>query len=130
MPIHDWKNAPVGLYHHFHRSWACELCNSLNAGLLPARHFALIDQRESRLIQGVRLTLRQSDREVYASRANRVAVRNAFGEVVTIIELVSPGNKDSKHAIKAFVDKAVEFRPTGESPLATNAAFLNSVTLT
>jgi hypothetical protein len=93
VPIHDWKKAPVGLYHHFHQSWACELCNCLNAGLLPAKHFALVDQREGRAITGVRLTPPQSDREVYAARANRVAVRNPFGEVVTSSSWCRPATR-------------------------------------
>ena len=142
MPIHNWKKAPVGLYHHFHQSWAVNLAEGLNAGVLPAGFFALVDQRAIGLIPDVlalkklpgrkppaapsggglaladapprvRHITRQSDHEVYAARANRVAVRNSFGEVVTVIELVSPGNKDSKHAIKAFVDKAVEFLTNG-----------------
>jgi hypothetical protein len=29
-----------------------------------------------------------------------------------MIEVVSPGNKDSKHALASFVAKAVDFTPT------------------
>ena len=35
MPIHDWKSAPPGLFHHFHQQWTVELCTLLNAGILP-----------------------------------------------------------------------------------------------
>ncbi|MBA4192048.1 MAG: DUF4058 domain-containing protein, partial [Planctomycetaceae bacterium] len=136
MPIHNWKAAPVGLYHHFHQSWCSELCNGLNAGVLPAGYFALIDQRAIGMVPDV-LTLTtspssrpsgpsggvavadcppmvrhvscDSDSDVYAKRANRVAVRNNFGEAVALIELVSPGNKDTKHSIRAFIEKATEF---------------------
>ncbi len=140
MPIHNWKDAPVGLYHHFHQSWCSELCNGLNAGVLPAGYFALIDQRTIGMISDV-LTLttppssrasgpsggvavadcppkvrhisRDTDSDVYAKRVNRVAVRNNFGEVVAIIELVSPGNKDNRHAIKSFIEKAADFIANG-----------------
>lgn len=106
MPIHDWKKVPVGLYHHFHQMWTCELCNGLSSGVLPKGSYALIDQRstESRADDK-----QQTDSDVYAKRANRVAVRNSFGEVVALIELVSPGNKDNKHSIKAFIEKAADF---------------------
>jgi hypothetical protein len=51
----------------------------------------------------------QSDAAGYARKANRIAVHHPDGEVVAVIEIVSPGNKDSRHSIKAFARKAVEF---------------------
>jgi hypothetical protein len=141
VPIHDWTRPPVGLYHHFHQQWAGELCNALNAGVLPAGYFALVDQRAVGLVPDVlalrrhsktpepapgavgvavatappaaRYTTRETDEQVYAARANRVAVRNPLGELVALIEIVSPGNKDSRHALRSFVDKAVEFLARG-----------------
>ena len=53
MPIHNWEKAPVGLYHHFHQSWAVNLAEGLNAGVLPAGFFALVDQRAIGLIPDV-----------------------------------------------------------------------------
>ena len=41
------------------------------------------------------------------------ARRDGLGRVVAMIEVVSPGNKDSKHAIASFVAKAVEFLRNG-----------------
>ena len=43
--IHDWKRAGVGLFHHFHRCWTCELTNALNAGGLPQGCYALLQAR-------------------------------------------------------------------------------------
>jgi hypothetical protein len=108
MPIHNWKAAPVGLYHHFHQSWACQLCNELNAGRMPACCYALIETHGNGSTPFPD-SANRADADVYAKRANRVAVRNNFGEVVALIELVSPGNKDNKHAIRAFIEKAAEF---------------------
>ena len=141
MPIHDWTRVSSGLYHHFHQQWAGELCDALNAGPLPEGYYALIDQRAVGLVPDVlalalkprqsrpasqnggvavamappkaRFFTEESDRQVYARRANRVAVRNQLGELVAIIELVSPGNKDSRHALDKFVQKAVEFLERG-----------------
>jgi hypothetical protein len=116
MPVHNWLPVPVGLYHHFHQSWAVILAEGLNNGVLPAGYFALVDQRAIGLIPDV-LALKcsekhrspalpgsalmatppkvhhvtqQTDRDIFASRANRVAIRNPLGELAALIEIVSP----------------------------------------
>lgn len=49
----------------------------------------------------------------YATRANRIVVRHSLGQVVAVIEIVSPGNKSSQHALTAFVNKAEELLLAG-----------------
>lgn len=45
----------------------------------------------------------------YARKRNRIAIRHRSGDqVVAIIEIVSPGNKASRHALRSFVEKAAE----------------------
>jgi hypothetical protein len=51
----------------------------------------------------------ESDATVYARRANRIVVRHHLGPVVAVVEVVSPGNKDCRHAIKAFTAKTIDF---------------------
>jgi hypothetical protein len=51
----------------------------------------------------------ETEAAAYARRANRIAIRHAFGNIVAIIEVVSPGNKDSKHALEEFLGKAIEY---------------------
>src|SRR5437868_5309753 len=108
MPIHDWKRAPAGLFHHFHQRWTGELCDGLNAGVLPVGYFALIEQKAIGLEPDIltlgtrsgpnppngksggiavttsppktRFVTRLSDRESYARKANRIAVRTSMGE--------------------------------------------------
>jgi len=140
MPVHNWKSAPSGLFHHFHQNWTVELCAVLNNGVLPSDFFALIEQKavgvepdvltyvsKSRgpapdsggglavatAPPKVRHSTRITDNETYARKANRIAVRTNFGELVASIELVSPGNKDGRRAIEAFVEKAVDFLNRG-----------------
>jgi hypothetical protein len=55
----------------------------------------------------------ETEAAAYARRANRIAIRHGLGRVVAMIEVVSPGNKDSKHAIASFVAKAVDFLHNG-----------------
>jgi hypothetical protein len=50
---------------------------------------------------------------VYARKANRIVVRHPDGDVVAVIEIVSPGNKDSAHAARSFARKAVDFLLAG-----------------
>jgi len=139
MPIHDWKNADAGVFHHFHQSWITHLTDAFNAGALPRGYFALTDQ----VAGGVRpdvLTLQlggvsspaddeggvavsvappqtriisQAARTSYADSASRVTIRNPLGEVVAILEIVSPGNKDSVHAVRSFVEKGLAFLKQG-----------------
>ena len=51
--------------------------------------------------------------EGYAAKANRVAIRHPLGDVVAVIEIVSPGNKSSRHALKSFLQKTLEFLEGG-----------------
>ncbi len=136
MPIHDWTRVDAGLFHHFHLCWTAALCEALNAGGLPADYFALAEQRIQGPIPDV-LTLelsadsesgtngagglavatapprtrliRRTEAEIYAGKANRITVRHRHGDVVAVVEIVSPGNKSSKAEFRAFVEKSAEF---------------------
>jgi len=136
MPIHDWTRVDAGLFHHFHQRWVGTLCDALNNGVLPEGVFALVDQRTAGIVPGVlslasgpqpgpgrpgarrggttapvprtRFVSRATNETVYAARANRIAVHHTLGEVIAVIEIVSPGNKSSRHALRSFVSKSVE----------------------
>jgi hypothetical protein len=103
VPIHDWTRVDAGTFHDFHQGWTIEICNRLNGGIVPNGYFAMADQRISGPEPDV----------VYVRKANRIAIRHGLGRVVAMIEVVSPGNKDSRHAIASFVAKAVEFLRNG-----------------
>ena len=137
MPIHDWNRVYAGLFHDFHQTWSVYIKNAMNAGMLPRGVTALVEQRsgpkepdvltvdsfdeERRDVQGGLLTVeaprtrivRKSSKEVYADLANRIVVKHLLGRTIAVIEIVSPGNKDSKRAFKEFVDKSLEFLRAG-----------------
>lgn len=46
-------------------------------------------------------------------KANRIVIKHRLGDVVAVIEIVSPGNKNSQHALRSFVWKAVELLRNG-----------------
>jgi hypothetical protein len=93
MPIHDWTRVIAGTWHAFHLSWIAEIQLALNDGLLPPDYYVQAEHGAS--------DSHSSDRTLI--------VRHASGDrIVALIEFVSPGNKSSRHALRAFVDKAVE----------------------
>ncbi len=52
--------------------------------------------------------------EKYARKRKRIAVRHASDDrVVAMIELVSPGNKGSRYALRSFVEKALQLLDAG-----------------
>ncbi|MBL8867651.1 MAG: DUF4058 family protein [Gemmataceae bacterium] len=131
MPMHDWTRVDSGTYHDFHEDWIIELRRRLNAGILPKGYYARADQRvngpEPDIVAyqldpspvGVAVADAPpkarlqgkvaSEAARYARRANRLSIRKDRGRVVAIVEFVSPGNKDSKKAIREFTTKIVKF---------------------
>lgn len=166
MPIHDWGRIPSGLFHHFHQVWTAEIAKCLNRGLLPKGMSALVEQRvgpkegdvlgierwkKDALPQArggalileppVTKIVQRNTKEIYAARANRVAVRHRLGQIIAVIEIVSPGNKDSRSALRDFVDKSVDllrlgvhllvidlFPPTKRDPSGIHKAIWDEVT--
>jgi len=136
MPIHDWSRVYPTIYHHFHQRWTTAIADELNRGLLPDGYSALLEQHAAGLVPDVltlerrrnrplpqggtaiatapttRLTI-ESASDTQLRRANRVTIRHRLGDVIGIIELVSPGNKSSRTAIAAFVGKTIEYLQCG-----------------
>ncbi len=55
-----------------------------------------------------------AETERYARKRSRIAVRHSSGDqVVAMLEIVPPGNKGSRHALRSFVEKAVELLDAG-----------------
>jgi hypothetical protein len=135
MPIHDWTRVDAGLFHAFHQRWISALSDALNTGGLPPDYFALVEQSVGGPVPDV-LTLRpaaihqqadeglsgppvatappririlrQAEEEIYLRRADRLAVRRRHGEVVAVIEIVSPGHKARARALLDFIEKSTE----------------------
>ena len=57
--------------------------------------------------------VRRSSKEIYAARANHIVVRHHLGRIVAIIEIISPGNKDSRSAIGDLLEKTIDFLRAG-----------------
>jgi hypothetical protein len=169
MPMHDWTLVPAGIFHAFHHNWISTIGNTLNAGLLPHDYYAQPEQQaagfgpdvltlqgetgtradESFQTGGPRTLLSrprtrftaESDAEFYRRKKSSVVVRLVSGDrIVGMVEIVSPGNKSSRHAFRAFVDKACEllearihllivdpFPPGPRDPVGVHAAIWGEV---
>ena len=79
------------------------------AGRLPSGYFALIEKTTF----GVAPDVVNLEEEAMRACANRIAVRDPSHEVVAVIEIVSPGNKSSRNAMKSFVEEAIDLLRQG-----------------
>jgi hypothetical protein len=139
MPLHDWTRVPSGLYHDFHQTWTILIKLALNSGRLPKGIEAFVEQRAGRheadvlaverrvkprtddLLEGGIATLpppvtrivRRTTAESYADRANRIVIKHRLGRTLAVIEIVSPGNKDSRASLRDFLEKTLEFLRAG-----------------
>jgi hypothetical protein len=128
-----------GDFHHSRQRWISALTDALNGGGLPPEFVALAEQVTGRPIPDVvtlqafsakgsaggiavaptslpsARVIQKFERINYAKRADRVVIRRGRGRVVAIIEMLSPGNKDSRHAIR--------LRPGSQARLFANAPF-------
>jgi hypothetical protein len=57
--------------------------------------------------------MRRTASEHYADRANRIVIRHHLDRIIAVIEVVSPGNKDTRPALEDFVKKTVEYLDRG-----------------
>jgi hypothetical protein len=110
MPIHDWSRVPSGLFHHFQQDWSIEIARALNRGRLSEGLSAIVEQRVGPPLTSI---VRQSTRETYADRSNRVVVKHHLGRTVAVVEIVSPVNKDCRAIMGDFVDKSLDFMRRG-----------------
>jgi hypothetical protein len=137
MPVHDWTRVSDGTFHDFHYSWVLEIKRALKRGLLPKGYYVMAEQLGGDLGAPDVLTLQAAGqvpepdgplpgtatltesppavharttipRDPYARLQRTLVIRHTSGDrIVAMIEVLSPGNKSSRHAIRSFLDKAV-----------------------
>jgi len=130
MPLHDWTRVNAGTFHDFHRTWAPEIKNRLNEGLLPPEYYAQVEQVAGETIADV-LTLRSApapgtsdldaggglatalaaappkvrftaelESDSYAARARRVAIRHGSDD--RVVALIEILSPGNKSSRTAF----------------------------
>jgi hypothetical protein len=136
--MHDWTRVEAGIFHAHHHEWISEISRALNGGLLPANYYALPeqvaagfgpdviilqDQRPSEnepdgcgVATATALQTRpqtrfmaETEAEFYRRKKSAIAVRHVSGDrLVAMVEIISPGNKATRHAFQAFINKVCE----------------------
>jgi hypothetical protein len=135
MAVHDWRRVPAGIFHHFHHEWISQIALALNGGILPEGYYSLAEQHAAGFGPDV-LTLQmspppedsasggpvstklakprlqptgESELDFYRRKQKVIAVRHVSDDrIVAVIEIVSPGNKSSRSALRSFIDKAAQ----------------------
>ena len=135
MPVHDWTRVSAGTFHHFHSYWVGEIGKALNAGLLPQEYYAMAEQVAGNIGPDV-ITLQSTypegeepangsaggvavavaprvdltdmtEEDLYVLRRRSLVIRHGSEDrIVALVEILSPGNKGSRHALRSFLDKA------------------------
>jgi hypothetical protein len=170
MSVHDWTRVSDGTFHDFHYSWVLEIKRALKRGLLPKGYYVMAEQIGGDVGEPDVLTLQAAGtkpesegslsgtatltetppivhartripRDPYARLQRTVVIRHTSGDrIVAMIEILSPGNKSSRHAIRSFLDKAVaalnggvhlllvDIHPPGQrDPNGIHGALLNEI---
>lgn len=142
MPVHDWTRVDAGIFHPCHPEWVGDLSRTLNHGLLPHGFYALAELFAGGVGPDV-LTLQRAEVSVdlgevtaggvalawappkvrfrtkaepgaYAQKARTIVVRHISNHrVIAMWAIVSPGNKNSRHAFRSFVEKAMHVLRAG-----------------
>lgn len=137
MPVHDWPRVNDGTFHDFHYSWVLEIKRALTRGLLPPGYYVMAEQfggdvgaPDVLTLQNVHVdpdsenalvgttTLADAlpkvqgrstiERDTYTRSQRSLGIRHVSDDrIVAMIEVLSPGNKSSRHAIRSFTDKEI-----------------------
>jgi hypothetical protein len=137
MPVHDWTRVSDGTFHDFHYSWVLEIKRALKRGLLPKGYYVMAEQLGGDIGAPDVLTLQAAGtqpesedplagtatltetppvvqartriaRDAYARLQRTLVIRHRSGDrIIAMIEILSPRNKSSRHALRSFLDKAV-----------------------
>jgi hypothetical protein len=137
MPVHDWCRVSAGTFHHMHTAWISELAKALNNGVLPDSFYALAEQKAGTIgpdvltlqanLGGAKSSPSEmpgavavaaappkvrfaanAEEDEYAKKQRTLVIRHCSGDrIVAMIEILSPGNKDSDPALRKVVKKAL-----------------------
>ncbi len=144
--MHDWSRLVDGEFHDFQVSWIHELRRALNTGLVPADHYAAVEQHvngyvpdvttfragpePNRVVANGGVLLREPSMQptvetggVRYRRQNRlICVRHEDGSrLVGVIEVVAPGHKSSRDQLKAVVSRVTGLLNRGVNLLVLDA---------
>lgn len=169
MPMHDWTRVDPNDYHDFDGSWIFAVRHALNNGVLPSGYFALAEHTVPPFVPDVvtlsipddpprgvgthsgsavadypksAIVLTETGKRIRPPGRRRVVVQHAKNrQIVAVIELVSPSNKEKKPEFADLLGKTVlllrqgihvliidPFPPTRRDPNGIHASIWKELT--
>ena len=111
MPMHDWTRVDPNDYHTFHLMWLVSLASALNHKHLPEGYYAMADHTTPPLVR------------------RRLAIKQARDrQIVSVIEIVSPGDKAKLREFALLVEDLVRLLQNGIHLMIIDPFPTNSVT--
>lgn len=109
MAVHNWKRVEADIFHAFHLMWIAELDKVFNGGLLPSEYYAIPEQHAASSISPTTLHATPDPLPpTTEARRRTLAIRHvSHHRLVTLIEIVSPANKDRVQSVADFAGKVV-----------------------
>jgi hypothetical protein len=132
--MHDWTRVSAGTFRDFHYSWVLEIKRAVK-GLLPEGYYVMAEQLGGDVGAPDVLTLQTAGlkndgplsgtatltesppavharttitRDAYARLQRTLVIRHQSNDrIVAMVEVLSTGNKSSRHALRSFLDKTV-----------------------
>ncbi len=110
MPVHDGTRVEEGIFHHFRHGWVEEIKRALNGGRLRDDYYAMVEPHKGGISPDILIPhVAETEQEFYRRKQNTATVRHVSGDrIVAMVEVVSPGNKGSRNALRSFLEKAAD----------------------
>jgi hypothetical protein len=129
--MHDWTCVDAGIYHAFHHEWISEIHRAM-LRRLPSDYYSLPEQQAAgfgpdvlalqfghaddvapgnvaTLARPKTKMFQETPTDFYLGKKKSVVIRHVSGDrIVAMIEIISPGNKNSVSGFRSFVNKARE----------------------
>src|SRR5438477_11660841 len=122
MPIHDWTHVTAGTWHSFHLGWVSEIRLVMNTELLPSDYYVQTEQLAGPFRHDVPTVqtpeapepqtngslAAEAEMDAYVPKRRTLVIRHESDDrIVALLEILSPGNKSSRNALRTFVEKAL-----------------------
>lgn len=157
MPLHDHaqlEHSEVCSWESFHSGWAVEIVRLLNSGVLPSQYYARPHVKLGVQVESDVATLEMGATGPTSSNGGiatatwapprptlslavdfaapdlfEVRIHGGNSQVVAVIELVSPRNKDRPEARRSFAVKCASFLQTGVSVVVVDVVTERTINL-
>lgn len=132
MALHNWTKASKSNFHSFlHHGWIWQMMKYLNKVVLPAGYMAVAERSFGPYIVDVAFKEDGEEEKIFPPPSEisptlviEAPVFTLIGkqisiydqknsQIVAVIELVSPGNKDAHEKVDLFVEKSVNYLAAG-----------------